>query len=42
MSISTNSTNAGGLANASAKIEPITVEMTIEVVRSRSADDAVK
>lgn len=37
-----NNTNVGSLASASAKTEPITIEMAVEAIRSCDADQAVK
>ena len=37
-----NNTNVGSLANASAKTEPITIEMVVEAIRSSNVDDNVK
>lgn len=37
-----NNTNVGSVANATAKTEPITVEMTVEAIRASRVDDDTK
>lgn len=37
-----NNTNVGSVANATAKTEPISIEMAIEAIRASAADDDVK
>ena len=37
-----NNTNVGSVANANAKTEPITIEMTVEAIRASSVDDDTK
>lgn len=37
-----NNTNVGSVANATAKTEPINIEMTVEAIRASSVDDDVK
>lgn len=37
-----NNTNVGSLANATAKTEPVTVELAVEAIRASEADDEVK
>lgn len=37
-----NNTNVGSVANATAKTEPISIEMAIEAIRASDADDDVK
>lgn len=37
-----NNTNVGSVANATAKTEPISVEMAVEAIRASDADDDVK